>query len=365
MNIQTNFAEDARHQKETPGAYEWWYFDWVDPVQELAMVVILYEGNPFSRRYMEALKKGNKPQADQYPAISISVYQKGEHIYYSFTEFEPDDAAFESSKPQVTIGNHSMTVRQQQGNLVYDLELNETLPDGTGFDATLQFLGSAPDSTLLTTSEAEVDEAADHTWNLALPRCSVTGTMHIHHPEQKEPDRFEISAVGYHDHNRGDRPMKDEFTDWYWGRFHFKNATLVCYVMHRKGGDDHRAWLIGNKGQEVLAEFDSVGLDDKNFNMFGLEAAHRLTMQGSGKEVNIHCKQVVDNGPFYRRYLAEAIMFDQSTDHIERTTGIAEYIRPKRIHNRLFWPLVNMRIQYKVEAPHWVQRSPKLYRWTW
>jgi carotenoid 1,2-hydratase len=31
---------------------------------------------------------------------------------------------------------------------------------------------------------------------------------------------------------------------------------------------------------------------------------------------------------------------------------------------KIFWPLVNMRIQYPGKT-HWVQKSPRLYRWTW
>ncbi|WP_322570634.1 hypothetical protein [Rhodohalobacter sp.] len=56
-----------------------------------------------------------------------------------------------------------------------------------------------------------------------------------------------FSGIGYHDHNIGQEPMKESFRDWYWGRYHFEEFTLVYYLMqkHESGADGGMAHRSG------------------------------------------------------------------------------------------------------------------------
>ncbi len=155
--------------------------------------------------------------------------------------------------------------------------------------------------------------------------------------------------------------MKESFDEWYWGRYHTGNAVFVYYLMCENGTWEKRAWLIEENG-EVIQTDRNVTTGTQEFSLFGLSAARKIEFEGGGISAMLQKSRVTDNGPFYRRYEGE--MAIKKGEKVYKASGISEYIRPSRIYNRLFWPLVNMRIKYPGKA-HWVQKHPRLYRWTW
>lgn len=359
MNILSNHLKDTRQPVLGSGGYQWWYFDGISLDDRFSFVVIFYEGNPFSTRYNGALLADENPSPVDYPAISISVYEHGEPVYYSFTEFDKADCRFEEDKPAVKIGDHKMEGCLVEGTLRYKLTLSEQLTNGDQLQGTLIFKSDGSMSFL----EKIDNESKGHTWNLVQPRSVISADLVLNIKGEKMTVKFE--GQGYHDHNTGQEPMQNEFNDWYWGRFHFNDATLVYYVMNRKAEQQHRAWLIANNNSEVLQSFDEVELVDSGLTLFGLNTARKLGFRSGDTEIRIQQSQLLDNGPFYRRYQSDAFLSIADGQVVESVKGITEYIRPDRIYSKLFWPFLDMRIWYKAEGPHWVQKSQRLYRWTW
>jgi carotenoid 1,2-hydratase len=135
--------------------------------------------------------------------------------------------------------------------------------------------------------------------------------------------------------------------------------------MNRKAEQQHQAWLIDNQNIEVLKTFDEVELADRGLSLFGLKTSRKLGFRTGDIEIRVQQSQLLDNGPFYQRYKSDAFLRIPNEGVVESSKGISEYIRPDRIYVQPFWPFVNMRIWYKPEGSHWVQRSKRLYRWTW
>jgi len=363
MYLTTDYTDDHRSLKMKPGSYEWWYFDALDPDNGWKAVVIFYEGNPFSTRYIRALARG-KPRAESFPAVSISIYRHDRPVYYSFTEFDEKQASLVSNAVHVKIGPHRLEGRRKGDALEYVLRLRETLPSGDALDAQFTFRGAMPHRNLFATDTVRPLQAG-HRWSLIQPRATVTGQITI---KSATEGRIETSfnALGYHDHNMGAEPMREEFYDWYWGRYHFKRATLVYYVMNRREEHQHRAWLIAPDGAKVIEHFCEIESGDFGFNFFGLKSARRLQLKGDrGSFITVQQENLLDSGPFYQRFHSRAFWENPDRGLHDRVGGISEYIRPDRIYDRKFWPLVHMRIRYAAKGPHWVQRSPRLYRWTW
>lgn len=359
MNIINDFHRDVRHEKPQSGAYEWWYFDAVSQDGKFSLVIIFYEGIPFSPRYNRLLETVQKnPLAEDFPAISISIYEDGKPIYYSISEYAPKACSFSDNEPFVQIGNHCMRGKKTANSIEYELILDEILPGGDAIGGNVIFKGlplhanMSPDSS---------DKNQGHFWNLIQPRAEVHGEFKITNALRKETREIRFTGCGYHDHNLGNEPMKNEFDDWYWGRFHFKDATFVYYVMNRKNHAQYKAWLIDNDSQNVLAmpELQSKAAFLKN--PFLLRYARDLTFTWGDEFITVRQTRRIDSGPFYVRFLAEGTLHNSDTRF-----GITEYIRPERIHHKRYWPLVHMRYRYtEAEKPHWVQKSPMMYRWTW
>jgi len=359
MNIQSSFDADVRSTDRPSGGYEWWYFDAMTEDDRYSIVIIFYEGNPFSTRYNQRLVNGDDPLPDDHPAISISVYEQGSPIYYSFTEFDATDCSFNAEHPKVTVGPHSMKGTDEGGKLCYTLQLDEELPSGDGLQAKLRFESSKTEI-----FSAKNSGEGGHLWNLVQPRAEVTGRVRISQ-DKTGTNEIAFEGTGYHDHNTGREPMREEFSDWYWGRFHFDYGTLVYYVMNRRQTEQHKAWLMSPDSGHLLQTYNEIDLVDRGLTVFGLKTARKIGLRSGNSQVQVQQSELFDNGPFYQRYRSEAFLRIPAEGVVESCKGITEYIRPDRIYARMFWPFVNMRIRYQPEKPHWVQKSKMLYRWTW
>ncbi len=359
MHIISDPYKDVKTNGKAAGGYEWWYFDAMDPETGYSFVIIFYEGNPFSRRYNHELCDGNRENVrpEHYPAVSISVYKGDKTVYYSFTEYEEKKALFGSETPNLKVGRHSMIGEAGEGELTYTIHLEEELPSGDAIRADIRFAGKPMEFSM--EGERERDNARGHTWNLLQPISLVNASINF-----RGGRKIDFEGVGYHDHNSGHEPMAMKFEEWYWGRFHFPGTTFVYYIMNGNDGTQYLGWLIGNELENLEYTFSGAELSDYSRSVFALETARKIKFEGGGHQLHIQQSESVDNGPFYRRFLSEAFLRkDDGT--LLRSTGFSEYLKPDRIHHPLFRPLVNMRIRYRAEKPHWVQKIPRLYRWTW
>lgn len=424
MHLISDPDKDHRSHKPSAGSYEWWYFDAVDPVQDLSVVIIFYEGNPFSPNYIQTVEdaerfsgrqpvqgmaqtqaqRGVIPPADRrsdataedqvkawtpkderllassYPAVSISVYSKGRTIYYSFQEASSQDVLWGTDPLEMNLCGCEFQRVQNQGELVYELRIDQHLPSGLSLQASLRFQGSHSSGLRRLVAESgatgpledggssnQQAEVEGHYWNLVQGKARVRGSLTVDGGNQA---RYAFNGFGYHDHNLGTEPMKESFRDWYWGRFHSDEYLFIYYIMfHQDGTLQARGWIEKEGSPPVRVE--SARLQRYRISRFGLKSARLLSFSdGVGVRATVHLDRLSDDGPFYQRFHSIATLFahpvdDPSTPAGKRILGISEYISPRRIHARRFWPLVRMRMQFLAQKPHWVQKSRTLYRWTW
>ena len=359
MQIFSNPDRDVSTPKPKPGSYEWWYFDAISDDNQYSLVVIFYEGNPFSRRYIDAIDRQLNNMASDYPAISISVYKNGDPIFYSFEEVTRTDAQFSTTKPAGRVKKNSFEkLSDVTDGYKYLLHLEQTLPNGDNLKGNLTFMSSGEDPFPASTEGGAGNGVLNHQWNLIQPSADVKGEFTV---DGLQWQTIAFSGTGYHDHNTGMEPMKDSFVDWYWGRFHLSGYTLIYYLMNQESGRKDCAWLIDSKNR-VMQLNGNFMLSDMGFNVFGLKSARKIEMESKSNSFLIQQQSMLDDGPFYQRFASRLML--KLDGELHQATGISEYICPERIYMKLFRPLVNMRIQYPGKT-HWVQKSPRLYRWTW
>ena len=385
---------DHRTDKPIPGSYEWWYFDACSHDGRTAVVAIFYDGNPFSRRYITDLESGGSPAASGYPAVSVSVYHDGKPVYYAFLEHPAERLIFTRTPLSVQIGSDGFSAHWDGSRLEYRLSLDQTLPGGHALKGTLAFsspLGKSEEGSAHVplpgthtrpgsgqvadgagrdkADGAAPSDSAAHSWNLVQSRADVSGELTVRLPGRSGVRNYAMDGLGYHDHNIGREPMRDSFKEWYWGRFHGEGCTFLYYLMIRQDGTrDTRNWLIAD-GE--VHRFGRIEERRHGSTLFRLRPARtlRFDQPTSGRfgSLDLSLGRPVDSGPFYLRYLPRLTLQRGGNTGVDaiHLHGVAEYIRPGRIHDRRFWPLVDMRIRYLSEPVHWVQRSGLLYRLTW
>lgn len=354
MNISTKLNDEKIDTKKPSQGYEWWYFDALSADKEWGIVVIFYDGNPFSPSYIDS----SKGYPNQFPAISVSVYKRGKPEFYSFLEYEEGRFSWDDKVETGSIGGNFFKRIIVDGKLEYELQLIQALESGHSINAKLKFTSNTlVDSLIHAKSKGE-----KHFWNLIQPQAQVSGSINL--TGKTDNHNIIFSGTGYHDHNTGHEPMKESFRDWYWGRFHFKDLTLIYYVMNGLDGrEQHEAWLISKDGQKVLEKFTSVETEYYQKNRFGLNVARKIKLSASSSRVTIQQHKLVDNGPFYQRYLSDAVLI--SKEQTQASTGISEYIQPEKIYHKKYWWMVRMRLRFMNKKPHWVQCSKLFYEWTW
>lgn len=364
MKIESNYLLDVPAKNTSPGGYEWWYFDGEDNKGEYQFVVIFYEGCPFSPDYIKTVEKHPEhvnALPEMHPAISISVYKHGKTVFYAMSEYSKTEVEFNRDKISLRVGKNTLDGFIENEQLVYALRLDETLPTGEKFSGILRFVSPVSNKNLFDTLPSKDGER--HRWNLVQPKARIKGVISISQENRHEkPIIFE--GTGYHDQNIGMEPLRNQFVDWYWGRVHFRDMTLVYYVMEQQGAREYHAWLIGPDNQSIVDYTQNIVLDGNSTNKFLLSSARRISIKFETRTIQVQKEDVVDSGPFYMRFTSAVKITSQQQDENEWVSGIGEYIKPSRIRQRLFWPLVRMRYRYTSKKPHWVQRSSFFYRWT-
>lgn len=356
MQILSDIKRDIRNPKPNPGSYEWWYFDAISSDGQYSIVVIFYDGNPFSRRYNDAVLSRENDLAEQYPAISLSVYRNKKPIFYSFEEVRSEEAEFSTITPEGRVKNNRFLALAEGEELEYRLDLDQALPNGDRLTGTLTFSSERRKLTL--ENETNDGDQEPHSWNLVQPFARVNGHLKVRGFTNQEID---FMGTGYHDHNIGLEPMHRSFEEWYWGRVHFSGKTLVYYLMSEHSKHQSKAWFIDEHGELIQVDGGIHRLDPGR-NLFGLRSARKIEYNGGDLDFMVQMSSVIDDGPFYQRFSSNMIL--TAGGEIFQGEGISEYIYPSRIKTRLFRPLVNMRINYPGKD-HWVQKKPRLYRWTW
>jgi carotenoid 1,2-hydratase len=238
MYLISDPSKDHRHPKTTTGAYEWWYFDALDVDSNFGIVLIFYDGLLFSPDYHEAQVKGLNGTADKHPGLSISLYEGRDTIYYALKSFSPDKAFFSDSSCDLSIGKNTVSSSIKNSELVYEIGINDQLPNGLHLVGKLKFYSKHVPAGI-----ASENVEAHHQWNLVQAKASVTAELHLVTPTN-EIRNIEFEGTGYHDHNLGFRPIEGDFDQWYWGRVHVNEGTLVWYIMYKEDDIQQVAWLI-------------------------------------------------------------------------------------------------------------------------
>lgn len=358
MFLYSDPSDDIRHHKGSPGAYEWWYFDALDPKSNVGVVAILYDGLLFSPDYHEAVTSGVKCLAEDHPGFSLSLYDGDTTVFYALSSYAKDMARFGDISDPVSIGANSVSLEQVGPEQAYILHVDETLPSGLQAHGSVRFSGlGALRSASLGNSES------DHRWNLVQPSAKVFGNIQLSR-NGRHIKEYRLDTLGYHDHNIGLRPLEKDFEEWYWGRLHIGKDTLVWYSMVNGGIVQPQTWLL-REGVVDFANQVSMKPDgDLHKSIFGLERVKRWKVHLDGSDYFVQDDHVWDSGPFYQRYQVR-LLDDAGLPVQNAIPGIAEYIKPTRITAKWVKPMIRIRHHLAGGKGNWIQRSALLSKLTW
>lgn len=194
------------------------------------------------------------------------------------------------------------------------------------------------DATFAPLVDAQIAEGRDaaearHLWIAAAPRCRAKVRV------VTEDRELVLSGIGYHDHNVGRAGLPEQFETWEWGRAHFRDRTFVYYATDELDGSREARALSVSESESAILQAKVVH-DATATNVYRLRYASRLRVVADGREWSVEQGRVVDNGPFYLRFLST---FRDDCGNV--ATGFSEVLRPAALRWRWFWPLLDSRVR--------------------
>ena len=334
MRLVLDRAEEQAHQawlRETPGAYEWWYFDALSTDGRYALACIWFLGNPFSP-YYRLSAQGQAADPLQHNALFFALYRDG-HLYaYHFTRFlNGCRCAPEGTPLDLTLGPNRLA---QAGDGCWTLAVSDENANRRRLDAALTF--AAPP---LVSGIGEEDSPAEtsHFWLPAAPHCHVGGRLTLREAHNPGAETIYFHGTGYHDHNWGRLPFAAEIRDWYWARAALdgERAALLYHVRPRAGQQAVSHFLLFEQGRLLLHDRSpQINLSRPAVNGFGTAYASRLSVTSGDVSVAYQFGARLDSAPFYVRALCAATVTQEG--RAETGRGIGEYLAPRS----MAWPLV-------------------------
>jgi carotenoid 1,2-hydratase len=259
------------------GGYHWHYVDGVSDDGQLAIVVIMMVGNPFSPRYARARERGPAVASD-FAAVNVAVYGRG-RLAWAFNERRI--TAVDRREHSLSIG--ASHLRWDGGRLVLELsERTSPLPGSIVGRVTVHVEAS-------TTDEVSLDREGLHRWWPAAPVARLE-------VELRAP-ALRFSGHGYFDGNAGAVPLESTFENWGWSRARVGGGALITYdVQPSNGPAESLALRIARDGSLVaLPKTVAVELPRTAWR---LERTARVDPGGRAALV-----RSLEDGPFYARSL--------------------------------------------------------------
>ena len=340
---------DRFFDRRTPGAHEWWYFDAISDDGRDVLVIVFYAGLPFDPSYgvptLRHLKNPGKypaPRALDHAAIGFSWHRDGKSMAYALNGFEAAEFRHRADPFAVEVA----TSRFERDGSGYRLTIATPCVDRRPIFAEVRFLPAA------STSPLELDlgrPGAPHDWLLAASDCRVEGRVSV------ADASLAFAGRGYHDHNAGAEEMSVAMSRWEWGRAHHGPFAEVYYESTPKSGVVQEVWITCRDGHpEVVRMGDGLGssIRDRDVpsaagrNVFGLRHAKTLGYRAGAESLRRTTGPCLDDGPFYRRWLAD-FEVEGSPGDKDEARGIAELLETRNLHKAWF----NWMIPYRLKWP--------------
>lgn len=311
--------------RESAGGFAWWYVDVTTDAGD-ALVLIWSEGLPFLAGSRDARPPGERG------AVSLGLYRHGQAEFYLLEEapLRVDDV-----DGNARAGSSQFKVRRTDSELVVEADLDLAIPGsherlvgsvrlrGAPFDPTLSGLTS------------------EHSWTPRL--LAATAEVELSMGQR----RWILRGNGYFDGNASTLPLTHQGIDaWYWGRVAFgSDRTLVYYDWTLAGETDsnsapeRRTWLIDASPEGAQVDDEArVHFSSFRRTLYGVRAPREIVLESARGRVRCRAVALVDDGPFYQRFLIEA-----EDEHGETGHGTYEVVKTTAIDLKWQRPFVRMR----------------------
>jgi hypothetical protein len=188
------------------------------------------------------------------------------------------------------------------------------------------------------------DPMTSHLWTPMI--AASRGLLELRTPRSE----FRVEGRGYHDRNSASKPLHSlGIRSWWWGRVALPGRDLIFYRLTPSAPDSAPRDLV----VELAADGSCRAREDAGLSLarlrrssWGLRWPSEVTFPDpDGRVVRVEVTSLLDNGPFYQRYLLRGRC---GTDE---GYGVGEKVVPDKVDTDLLRPLVRMRV-HRADGPN-------------
>jgi len=326
----------------SPGGFTWFYVDLVDDQGQGATLIWSW-GLPFLPGYAAASRAGRPQLPIDRPSVNLVVYGGGREQFYLLSEFPPDQCSWGDDGRSWRIGDCSFDWIDSPGatgaapTRELRVTLDLALPSGGRATGQLVLSGSLRRDSVSVGADVPADPACTHLWTPMIGASQ--GRLELQTPG----GALRVEGRGYHDRNSGAVPLHAlGVQSWWWGRLALPDRDLIFYRLQpNDAGAAARDLVVELAADGTCRVREDAGLAVIGLrrSTWGLRWPSRATFADpDGRPVHVEVSALLDNGPFYQRYLLRGRCGS------DEGYGIGENLVPDRVDTDLLRPLVRMRV---------------------
>jgi hypothetical protein len=341
--VRTSFcssiADERWHDLDGLKSFESWHFDAVSDDGREAIAIAFYDNYVLSPRFfLNSGDIGTSIKIHKFPAVSLVYAVNGKPVFNAVNEFVGGEFGTMSDETGCEVEASSFELRSADYGLGHFVKVDLRTLRGRRIRAELEWVFIESD--LLPAD----GEAASAVWNIVAPRADVSGKIQLVGRRGKVKRQVNFRGTGYHDHVRSQNAHYRDLSSRMWGRAHFVDSTVI---FERHGGSQNNS--TGGKLYLVrdgrLYERNSIcETRDYRRNRWGLRLPQRILYT-----TDDHIKLRVKPLAAFRSGFSEVKTLCEITLSLRdgkprKTTGIVEFIDPRRMKHWLFRKISDLRI---------------------
>lgn len=325
----------------SPGGFTWFYVDLVDDRGRGATVIWSW-GLPFLPGYARAARLGAPDLPIERPSVNVVVYEDGRERFYLLSELSPDECEWGEDGRSWRLGGCSFSWTDTPGADAAPIRtlhgiLDLALPTGGRVTGELSVSGPLRRDPEGRDDAVSPDSGSTHSWTPLI--AASRGHLELRTPAGD----LRVEGRAYHDRNSAASPLHDlGIRRWWWGRLALPGRDLIFYQLIPSDlGAAPRDLVVevSEDGSCRVRDDGSIRVGRLRRTLWGLSwPASADFTDPDGRPVHVEVAALLDNGPFYHRYLL------RGSCGREVGYGVGENLVPDRVDTDLLRPLVKMRV---------------------